>query len=72
MLHTMSLKANGHGQHHISDFFYPLLMNPQADGDAFLTPPPLCTWFEDVDDRSLRIIDLARIMPVGAGAQNSL
>lgn len=41
----MSLKPNGYGQHHTSDFLYPVLLNLQEDGDALLTPP-LCAWGE--------------------------
>lgn len=48
----MPLRPNGHGQHHTSDFFYPVLMNLQAKRCA-PNSSPLCVWGRDVGQRHI-------------------
>jgi hypothetical protein len=67
----MSLRPNGHSQHHTSDFFYPGLMNLQAEKCSLNSS--LCVCGEGVwASVNRQALIWPKLRPLSAGLQNSL
>lgn len=59
----MSLKPNGHGQHHTSDFFLPRVDEFAGRWRCFLNSSPLCVWGRGMDLHHSASTNMAKIMP---------